>query len=172
MSPVQEDKTSIRVRLDEDLLERIDKVAGSRGRQHWIREAILWRLDQEIPPMVLDLSEEVAELRARVEHLETAQETDLYHSKMNETLEREICRDDLERDIMAYILREGGATTPELSEALLGTESKRRTILDRIDKLNENAMRVIGVPILAYERGIVQGKRGAWWLINEEYITE
>ena len=46
---------SIRVRLERDILERIDILAGENGRQRFIKDAILWRLDEELPPLVLVL---------------------------------------------------------------------------------------------------------------------
>ncbi len=167
----KEGYVNIRVRIERELLERIDRLVGTRGRQKFIREAILWRLDQELPPPVLELVEEVEELRARVEHLESLQSPRLYLESLDKSLVSQICRDDLERRLLAYFLRHGGATTTELSAALLGSRDKRRTVLNRITGINARAVEVIGVPLLVLDRALVRGKRGAWWLVNEERLA-
>ena len=161
---------SIRVRLEKELLERIDNIAGQNGRQRYIKEAILWRLDQEIPPLVLDMAEAVEELKARVDHLEQMQSTSMYQGQLNDIVDTKVCRDDLDRKLLAYFLQHEGATTTDLAKALLGSTSKRRTILDRIDKLNERARKIIGVPVLQHHKGIMKGLRGAWWIINVDRI--
>jgi len=161
---------SIRIRLDTNLLERIDKAAGERGRQRFIEDAIVWRLDQEIPPVVMELIEDVNELKTKVAYLEGSQSTSALLGSLNKVAETQICRDQLDRKILEYFLKNEGATTPELAKNVLGSLTKRRTILDRIAKLNERAMQLIGVEILRYEKGILKGKRGAWWLEHRSKI--
>ena len=171
MSGKRKKTVSIRLRIEKDVLKRIDHLAGQNGRQKFITDAINWRLDEELPPVVLELVEEVEGLRNRVQHLESAQSTNVYLGELNDVAENQICRDDLDRRLLAYFLQYEGATTPELAENILGSISKRRTILDRIDRLNERAKQTIGVPVLEHERGILKGKRGAWWLVNQDQIT-
>ncbi len=169
--PSNTDSISIRLRLEQELLERIDRAAGERGRQRFIEEAILWRLDQEIPPVVMELMDEVSQLKARVSHLEGTQSTSPVRGVLNKVAENQICRDELDRRILEYFLQNEGATTPELAKNVLGVHTKRRTILDRIAKLNERATQLVGVEILRYEKGILKGKRGAWWLDNRPKIV-
>ena len=160
------EEVSIRVRLEKSLLDRIDLTAGERNRQRYIHEAIEWRLDQDLPPMFLELSEEVAQLRSRVEHLERSQATSVFLGDLNKTAKEQICSDDLDRKLLAFFIRNEGGTTPELAEYLLGDAQKRRTILGRIDRLNNRAIEEIGSPVLEYKKGFVKNKRGAWWLVN------
>lgn len=153
------------------MLKRIDKAAGERGRQRFIEEAILWRLDQEIPPVVMELMDEVSQLKTRVAHLEGTQSAGAISGNLNKVADSQICRDELDRRILAYFLQHEGASTPELAKNVLGSLTKRRTILDRIAKLNERATQLVGVEILRYEKGILKGKRGAWWLENRSKIV-
>jgi predicted DNA binding CopG/RHH family protein len=161
---------SIRVRLEQPLLERIDKVAGERNRQRFIHEAVEWKLNQELPPMFFELSEEITQLKARVEHLERSQATSVFLGNLNSVANEQICADDLDRKLLAFFLRNEGGTTPELAGHLLGDDRKRRTILDRIDRLNNRAIENIGAPILEYKKGFVKNKRGAWWLVDPSAI--
>jgi hypothetical protein len=161
---------SIRLRLEKSLLDRIDMAAGERNRQRYIHEAIEWRLDQELPPMFLELSEEITQLKHRVEHLEKSQATSVFLGNLNQTTKEQVCADDLDRKLLAFIIRNEGGTTPELAEHLLGDAQKRRTILDRIDRLNNRAIETLGSPVLEYKKGFVKDKRGAWWLVDSASI--
>jgi hypothetical protein len=173
MNPARKEQTvSIRVRLDRDTLERIDGTVGERGRQRFIKDAVLWRLDQEIPPVVFELMEKVDQLQERVDHLEGARSTSVYIGGMSDTVKTKVCRDDLDRKIIAYFLQYEGASTPELAKKLLNDPSKRKTIHVRIRKLNERSEDVLGARILRYEKGEVKEKRGAWWLVEPDLVRE
>jgi uncharacterized protein Yka (UPF0111/DUF47 family) len=165
------DMTSIRLRIESDLLDRIDQIAGERGRQKYIHDAIVWRLDEELPPVVYDLVKDVQDLQERVAHLESSQDTSFHLSELNEVARTELCNDELDRKMLAYFIKNEGATTPELALALLGSSKKRRTILDRIDRLNTRADKLYGSVILEYKKGFVKNKRGAWWLTGLEYVV-
>ncbi|MFW9801325.1 MAG: hypothetical protein ACFFFC_01640 [Candidatus Thorarchaeota archaeon] len=173
MTPARKKKTSsIRVTLDEETLKRIDAMAGERGRQRFIKEAILWRLDQELPPVVFELIRDVEQLQERVEHLEGIRSTSVYIGGMNETVRAQVCRDDLDRNLVAYFLQHEGASTPELAKKFLKDANKRKTIHVRIRKLNDRSKTVLGARILRYEKGEVKGKRDAWWLIEPDLVRE
>ncbi len=165
-----EDSISIRLRIEKDLLNRIDMIAGERGRQWFISDAIKWRLDEELPPMFFELSDEIKQLKARVEHLETARQTNIFFGNLNDVVKKKICRDDLDQKLLSLFVETDGWTTPELAERLLDDIDKRRTILDRIDRLNSRAIEHIGKPILQYQKGFVHNKRGAWWLTDPSVI--
>jgi len=162
--------TSIRLRIKTELLDRIDQIAGERGRQKYIHDAIVWRLDEELPPVVYDLIREVEELRNRVEHLESTRETSFHLSELNDVARNELCSDELDRKMLAFFIKNEGATTPEIAEGLLGDSTKRRTVLDRIDRLNTRAKKLFGAPVLEYKKGIFKNKRGAWWITGIDYV--
>jgi len=165
-------EVSIRVRLPRDVLERIDLLVGNNGRQKFIRNAIASRLDDEVPPVVLEVIDDVDRLKMRVDHLEKVQSTSYYLGKLNDVVKTQVCRDDLDRKLLAYLLQHEGATTPELALSLLSSSGKRRTILDRIEKLNQRARKIVGAKILEHQRETVKGKRGAWWLVNTGKIVQ
>jgi hypothetical protein len=173
MNPPRKKKTSsIRVSLDNETLKRIDSLAGERGRQRFIKDAILWRLDQEIPPVVFELIRDVEQLQQRVEHLEGIRSSSVYIGGMNETIKTQVCRDDLDRKIIAYFLQHEGASTPELAKKFLKDAEKRKTIHVRIRKLNDRSKEALGSRILRYEKGEVKGKRDAWWLVEPDLVRE
>lgn len=165
MNPGEQDKmVNIRLRLEEDTLERIDRLVGERGRQEFIRSAILSQLDQDLPPLLLDTINELDELKIRVSRLEDAQAAGVFLEQLPAVVSDQICLDDMDRELLAFFSRKEGATTPEIAGALVGDDTKRRAILDRIDRINARAESVLGRKILRYRKGIWKGKRSAWWL--------
>ncbi len=162
---------SIRLRIEKDILERIDQLAGERGRQRYIRDAILGRLDEELPPVVFDLISDVDDLKARVTFLESLKSTSIHLSELNEVARNELCLDEVDRRLLAYFIKNEGATTPELAENILGGRDKRRTVLDRLDKLNSRANKLFGTDLLEYKKGLVNDKRGAWWITNVDLVV-
>jgi hypothetical protein len=162
---------SIRLRIEKDILERIDQLAGERGRQRYIRDAILGRLDEELPPVVFDLISDVDDLKARVTFLESLKSTSIHLSELNEVARNELCLDEVDRRLLAYFIKNEGATTPELAENILGGRDKRRTVLDRLDRLNSRANKLFGTDLLEYKKGLVNDKRGAWWITNVDLVV-
>jgi len=165
------DKVSIRLRFDRETLDRIDELVGESGRQRFIREAVLGRLDEDLPPVLYELMEEVRQLSSRVDYLEELRNTSVFRGELNEIIKTRVCRDELDRKILAHILQHRGATSPELAETLLKNSNKRRTIVDRISKLNQRAQSELGHEILHHERGERDGKRGAWWAIDPDELV-
>lgn len=172
MSKKKDDRAvSIRLRIEKDILERIDQLAGERGRQRYIRDAILGRLDEELPPVMFDLIRDVDDLKARVTFLESLKSTSLHLSELNEVARNELCLDEIDRRLLAYFIKNEGATTPELAENILGGRDKRRTVLDRLDRLNSRANKLFGTDLLEYKKGLVNDKRGAWWITNVDLVV-
>ncbi|RLI53362.1 MAG: hypothetical protein DRO87_11735 [Candidatus Thorarchaeota archaeon] len=167
----EEHTTNIRLRLDRELLERIDIVAGEGGRNKYIEEAIVARLEGRLPPELLKVMREVEDLRERVALLESAKVVDTEVTTLPDKLKNEVCLDKLDRNIIAFILKNDGATTPELAEFVLGDVSKRRTVHARVTKINKRAIKKFGRPVLEYRKGFVKDKRGAWWISNPELVS-
>ncbi len=172
MSKKKDDRTvSIRLRIEKDILDRIDQIAGERGRQRFIHDAILGRIDEELPPVMFELIHDVENLKARVTFLESSKSTSLHLSELNDVARNELCLDEVDRKILAYFIKNEGATTPELAENILGGRDKRRTVLDRLDKLNNRAKKLFGTDILEYKKGLVNNKRGAWWITKVDLVV-
>ncbi len=171
----EDNEMIIRVRLDRAIVDRIDKMVGKSRRNQFVLEAVLWRLDLQeplsIPPTVAGLMSELEELRRRVEYLETLHSSSVYDAQLSQTIKTKVCRDSLDVQLLTHLLRNNGSTTNELAHAV-GKEGKRRTIYDRLMRLNERAIEVFGEPIIHFERGRYQGKSNSWWIKNISLLTE
>ena len=162
---------SIRIRIEKDLLDRIDKIAGERGRQKFIYDAIVGHLDEELPPAVYDLLQDVDDLKARVAFLESSRPVSMQMSELNDIARNELCLDEIDRKILAYFLRYEGATTPELAQDALGGVLTPRSVRTRVENLNARAKKLFKKPILVFKKGIVGNKRSAWWITNSDLVT-
>ncbi|MBD3406220.1 MAG: hypothetical protein GF411_08940 [Candidatus Lokiarchaeota archaeon] len=171
-----DDRISIRLRLPKEILEKIDLLAGDNSRQRFIEEAVrwrlLWKLDDDVPPIITQMLEDIISLRERVSFLEQERSSSVYLAGLNDVTYSKVCRDELDRRILAYLLQYEGATTPELAERLLGSDTKRRTILDRLNRLNSRFEEEIGHEVLQFKQGVFKGKRGAWWIEEPELISD
>ena len=161
---------SIRLRIKKEVLDRIDQIAGEGGRQRFIHDAILGRLDEELSPVVFDLIRDIDDLKARVAFLETSTPVGVQISELNKVARNELCLDDIDRKLVSFFVRNQGGTTPEIAESILGGRNKRRTILDRIARLNVRAKKLYGKELLDYQKGLVNEKRGAWWITNVDLV--
>lgn len=171
----EDNEMIIRVRLGRAIVERIDKMVGKSRRNQFVLEAILWRLDLQdplsIPPTVVGIMDELEELKKRVEYLETLHSSSAYDAQLSKTIKTKVCRDSLDVQLLTFLLRNNGSTTKELAQAV-GKEGKRRTIYDRLMRLNERAIKVVGKPIIHFEKGMFQGKSNSWWIKDISLLTE
>lgn len=109
-----------------------------------------------------DVVRRLEELEKRIADLESTLSSKGVNGRSAETHPLyQFCRDENERKIVEYLIKEGGATTREL-EKVVGL--KRRQILNRLRELASRAEEQLGRPALVYVRARVKGKRQAWWL--------
>jgi DNA-binding protein Fis len=76
------------------------------------------------------------------------------------------CIDDVDHQIVEYIMHYKGATTPELAEYM---KINRWLVLNRLRKIQKNSRKQFGKAVIDYYAGEKSGKKKAWW-INEELV--
>lgn len=139
-------------------------------RSDFIREAILEKL-QKTPKadkvLALEhrmtiLETELADIRRYLADLELLT---YGNRKVNP---HSFCTDDVDHQIVDYIMHYKGATTPELAENL---KVNRWLILNRLRKIQKNSKKQLGKPVVDYYAGEKSGKKKAWW-IDEELVQE
>ena len=113
---ITNDMVSLRVRFSQEAIDRIDRLVGEAGRQKYIRDAVIARLDGDIPPAVSELIVDVEDLKARVSYLEQLRDTNVFRGSLNEIVKMKVCRDELDRNLVVHIIKSRGATTPELEK--------------------------------------------------------
>lgn len=76
------------------------------------------------------------------------------------------CTDDMDKQIIDYLLQHDGATTQEASTA---TGRNRWLILNRLKRIEKQSTKKIGKPIVSFVAIQKGGKKRAWW-INRDLI--
>jgi len=160
----------ISAKIPEEVYKEMILRIPEGDRSAFIREAIIEKL-QKTPKAdkILELEErirrielEFGEIRKYLADLELLT---FQRGKINPYT---FCIDDVDHQIIDYLLHYKGATTPELAEY---TKTNRWLVLNRLRKLKRKSRKQYGKPILDYYAGEKSGKKKAWW-INEELIQE
>lgn len=152
----------VSVKLPRDVLRLLEKEAGRGKRSEFIRQAIMEKLQGKHAGAEDELLRKLEELEKRIALLENGLSCISSGKFVVKTHPLyNICRDENERKIIEYLLKEKGATTREL-EKVVGL--KRRQILNKMRELASRAEKELGKPVLVYVRARVEGKRQAWWL--------
>jgi predicted transcriptional regulator len=69
--------------------------------------------------------------------------------------------DAIDKKIIDYLTKRGGATTTELSKSL---NLNRWKVWSRLVKIKERSREALGKPIVEFYAGEKGGKKRAWWL--------
>ena len=135
-------------------------------RSDFIRNAIVEKL-QSIPR-----PDKISGLEDRIKSLETGlvevkrclAELEILTVEKGRVSPHAFCVDETDRKIVDFLLHSKGATTPELADCL---NTNRWHVLNRLRRMQKRSSAQIGKSIIEYYAGERQGKKKAWWLIQE-----
>jgi Arc/MetJ-type ribon-helix-helix transcriptional regulator len=139
-------------------------------RSDFIREAIVEKL-QKTPKAnkILELEERMSkienELAALRKYLADLELLTFGNQKVNP---RGFCTDEIDNEIIEYLIHHKGATTPELADFV---KINRWLVLNRLQRIQKSSQKQCGKSIIEYFAGEKSGKKKAWW-INEQLIQE
>ncbi len=160
----------VSAKVPEEVYKEILLRVPEGDRSDFIREAIMEKL-QKIPrpnklfdleTRMQRLEEQLAELRKYLADLE------LLTYGNRKVKPQVFCGDELDRQLMEYLMHYKGATTPELAEFL---KINRWLVLNRLQKMQKASEKQLGKAIVEYYGGEKSGKKKAWW-INEDLVQE
>ena len=160
----------ISAKIPEEVYKEMILRIPEGDRSAFIREAIIEKL-QKTPK-----ADKILELEERIQRIELEfgeirkylADLELLTFQRGKINPYTFCIDDVDHQIIDYLLHYKGATTPELAEY---TKTNRWLVLNRLRKLKRKSRKQYGKPILDYYAGEKAGKKKAWW-INEELIQE
>ena len=160
----------ISAKIPEEVYKEMILRIPEGDRSAFIREAIIEKL-QKTPK-----ADKILELEERIQRIELEfgeirkylADLELLTFQRGKINPYTFCIDDVDHQIIDYLLHYKGATTPELAEY---TKTNRWLVLNRLRKLKRKSRKQYGKPILDYYAGEKSGKKKAWW-INEELIQE
>lgn len=160
----------VTIKLSEEVYQELSLRVPEGERSDFIRDAINEKLQKTPRPDILlalqermsNLEEEFGQIKKYLTDLEILT---YQHGKINP---HKFCIDEIDHNIIEYLLHYKSATTPELADYL---KTNRWFILNRLRKIEKTSKKQIGKPIIKYYAGEKSGKKKAWW-IDEDLIHE
>ena len=160
----------VTIKLSEEVYQELSLRIPEGERSDFIRDAINEKLQKTPRPDILlalqermsNLEEEFGQIKKYLTDLEILT---YQHGKINP---HKFCIDEIDHNIIEYLLHYKSATTPELADYL---KTNRWFILNRLRKIEKTSKKQIGKPIIKYYAGEKSGKKKAWW-IDEDLIHE
>ena len=160
----------ISAKIPEEVYKEMALRIPEGDRSDFIREAILEKLQKtpradkvlELQQRMGKIEQEMSDIRKYLADLELLT---YGNRKVNPY---SFCIDDLDHQIIEYLMHYKGATTPELAEYI---KINRWLVLNRLQKIQKNSRKQFGKAVIDYYAGEKSGKKKAWW-INEELVQE
>jgi hypothetical protein len=164
------DPRVISAKISEEVYKEMALRIPEGDRSDFIREAIMEKLQKtpkadkilELEARMAKIEGELGDIRKYLADLELL----TYGNRKADP--HSFCIDDVDRQIVDYLMHYKGATTPELAENL---KVNRWLILNRLQKIQKNSQKQLGKAVIDYYGGEKSGKKKAWW-INEELVQE
>ena len=158
--------TVISAKIPEDVYQELALRVPEGERSAFIRDAILEKLQTTPrPDRILGLTTRVDTLETQLSeiknYLATLEALTFNRGKINP---HAFCIDEIDHNIIDYLLQHKGATTPELAEHL---KTNRWLVLNRLRKIQKSSRAQLGKPIVQHFSGEKSGKKKAWWLSEE-----
>jgi len=163
------DEVAFTVKLPKRLLEELQLRVPRGVRGDFVRDAIAKELEDVPRPDRLSVLEQRID-RAESEIGEvkkTLAQFDILTYEREKVNPLNYCEDDIDRKIIDLLTQRGGATTPEISEAV---GVNRYLILNRLQRMQKRSERKLGKPAVIFTPMERMGKKRAWW-INPDLIS-
>ncbi|MFQ6094560.1 MAG: hypothetical protein ACE5NN_00305 [Candidatus Bathyarchaeia archaeon] len=157
---------TIGVRVPKELYAELAIRIPEGERSNFIREAIIEKLERTPRP------DKVLELEQRIERIEndlseikrSLSDLEILTYWKDKVNPHAFCIDEIDHKIVTYLVHYKCATTPELADAI---GVNRWLILNRLKRIRRLSQRQLGRSIITYYAGKRQGKRKAWWLVED-----
>jgi Arc/MetJ-type ribon-helix-helix transcriptional regulator len=158
----------VSVKVPEAVYKEILLRVPEGDRSNFIRDAIMEKLEKTPKPdKILALEERMDKVESEVSEVKRyLADLELLTYDRGKVNPHTFCMDEIDRNIVDFLLHYKGGTTPELAEYL---KMNRFTVLHRLRRIQKNSKKQLGRSVIDYYAGEKSGKRKAWW-INEELI--
>lgn len=161
---------AISVKIPEEVYKEMTLRVPEGDRSNFVRDAIAEKLEKTPKP------DKVLELEQRLLTVENAvSEVKKYLANLEmltygggKADPRTFCLDDLDREVVNYLLHYKGGTTPEIAEYL---KTNRWLVLNRLRRIQKTSAKQLGKSVIEFYAGERSGKKKAWW-INEELVEQ
>lgn len=160
------ESTTISVKVPSELYAELAIRIPQGERSSFIREAIIEKLERT------PRADRVLKLEKRIERIENdlseikraLSDLEILTYGKGKVNPHAFCIDEIDHKIVTYLMHYKSATTPELADAI---GVNRWLILNRLKRIRKLSRRQLGRSIIMYYAGKRQGKRKAWWLVED-----
>ena len=156
----------ISAKIPEEVYEEMLLRVPEGDRSSFIRDAIVEKLEKTPKPdKVLELEQRVCRIEGEVsevkKYLADLELLTYDRGKMNP---HAFCVDEMDHNLVDYLMHYKGATTPELAGYL---KTNRWFVLNRLRRIQRASKKQLGKPVVDYYAGEKSGKKKAWWISQE-----
>ena len=158
----------ISVKIPEEVYNEMLLRIPEGERSSFIREAIIEKI-QKIPKpaKILELEQRLRKLENEYSQIrKKLVDLDMLTFKREKVNPHNFCIDEVDKQIVDYLIHYKGATTSEIAEFL---KVNRWLVLNRLKRLQKKSGEQLGEAIVEYHSIEKYGKKRAWW-INEDII--
>ncbi len=155
--------TVVSAKIPDELYKELALRIPEGERSAFIREAILEKLEKTPrPDKILELEQKVNQLENNVNKIKDGlAKLELLTHEAGKVNPHAFCIDEIDNQIIDYLIDHRGATTTELAELL---QTNRWLILNRLRKIERSSKKQLGTSIIKYYPGERSKKRKAWWI--------
>jgi hypothetical protein len=158
----------ISVKISDDVYKEMLLRVPEGERSNFVRDAIMEKLEKTPKPdKILELDQRVSKIEREFSEIKKyLADLELLTYERGKTNPYAFCLDEIDHNIVDYLIHYRGATTPELAEYL---KTNRWLVLNRLRRMQKASRKQLGKSVIEYYPGEKSGKKKAWW-INEELV--
>ncbi len=170
MDETQVEQVSFTVKLPKRLLEELQLRVPKGVRGDFVRDAIVKELEGVPRPDRLSVLEQrIKRVEGEIGELKkTLAEFDILTYEREKVNPLNYCGDDIDRKIIDLLTQRGGATTPEIAEAV---GVNRYLTLNRLKRMQKLSERKLGKSVVNFTAMKRMDKKRAWW-INPDLVGQ
>jgi len=157
------DFTVLSVKIPKEVMDELKIRVPEGERSTFIRDAVIEKLEKTPrPDRILDLENRIEKVEKTLSEIKKyLAELEILTYEKGKVNPHTFCVDDLDHEIIDYLIEHKGATTPELSKEF---NCDRWIILNRLRKIFNRSKEELGRPIIRFYAGEREGKKRAWWI--------
>ncbi len=164
------DHAVISAKIPKDVYKELSLRIPEGERSEFIRDAIMERLQKTPrPDKIFEMEQKISNLQTELLEVKRClSELEVLTLEKGKVNPHSFGIDEVDHEIIDYLLSYKGATTPELAEH---AKTNRWQVLNRLRRIQKRSKAQLGKHVIEYYAGERSGKKKAWWM-NPELTEE
>jgi hypothetical protein len=164
------ERAVVSAKIPKDVYKELALRIPEGERSDFIRDAIMEKLQKTPrPDKIFELEQKIGKLEVELSEVKRyLTELEVLTFEKGKVNPHAFGIDEVDHNIIDYLLNYKGATTPELAEH---AKTNRWQVLNRLRRIQKRSKTQLGKSVIEYYAGQRSSKKKAWW-INQELIEE